>query len=54
MENNTDKPDVALCEGCHKNPASEPHTCPYSEELYDDKRECTCCDKCATECAMDI
>ncbi len=25
-----------LCSHCQKNPASEPHTCPYAEEIADD------------------
>ena len=43
------------CEKCDKNPASEPHPCPYAEEIDDDHTTlCTCCDECTEECAMDI
>ncbi len=57
MENNTslvvENPN--LCPRCQKNKASEPHTCPYAEEIGNDKEtECTCCSECTRECAMDI
>lgn len=40
--------------GC-KNPAAEPHTCPFSEEINGDSESlCNCCDDCMYECAMDI
>lgn len=42
-----------FCKG--KNAATEPHTCPFAEEINDDYDSlCTCCDECAHECAMDI
>lgn len=47
--------EYGLCEQCHKNPASEPHTCPYAEEIANDSEtECTCCPDCTRECAYDI
>jgi len=40
---------------CRKNPAAEPHTCPYAEEINGDSETlCTCCEDCQYECAMDI
>jgi len=36
------------------NPATEPHTCPFAEEINDDETLCRCCDGCQHECAMDI
>lgn len=34
-------------------PKTEPHTCPYQEEINDDRDfRCTCCERCTTwECA---
>lgn len=43
-----------LCERCGKNPSSEPHLCPYDEELGSGKELCNCCEECTQECAMDI
>lgn len=47
--------DVALCR-CGNNPATEPHSCPFAEEIGDnnDPEYCTCCDDCRHECCMDI
>jgi len=40
---------------CGRNPAEEPHTCPYSEEIGGNSETlCTCCEDCRHECAMDI
>lgn len=44
---------VKLCK-CGKNPATEPHTCPYDEEIFDSKKLCTCCEECQHECLMEI
>lgn len=47
--------DKDLCEKCQTNPAIEPHTCPYLEDIHDDdKTLCTCCPECEQECAWDI
>ena len=43
-----------LCPTCGKNPASEPHPCPYKSEINGNEEECTCCPDCAEECARDI
>jgi hypothetical protein len=43
-----------LCPSCKKNPASEPHPCPYGEEIYGSKDECDCCPDCMRQCAEDI
>lgn len=38
-----------------KNAKTKPHTCPYQEEICDNKEfECTCCDDCRQECVWDI
>jgi hypothetical protein len=40
---------------CGKNPATEPHTCPYNDEIHPENKElCTCCELCQHECAMDV
>jgi len=45
-----------LCEKCGKNPAQEPHPCPYQEEINDnhDPECCTCCPECEQQCRDDI
>lgn len=43
------------CENCKKNPATEPHTCPYAEDINDDHTTlCTCCRECENNCCDDI
>ena len=43
----------AFCENCKKNPATEPHTCPYAEDINDDHTTlCTCCEECEHECCF--
>lgn len=38
-----------------KNPTDYMHSCPFAEEINDNYEEqCTCCDDCTYECAMDI
>ncbi len=46
---------LVMCH-CGNNPAKEPHSCPYAEELAgnDDPEYCICCDDCMHECCMDI
>lgn len=40
--------------GC-PNPPTEPHTCPFAEEINEDSVTlCTCCPDCTRECARDI
>ena len=46
-------PAANQCQGC-TNPATEPHTCPYAEEINGNDRLCTCCAECTHQCAMDI
>lgn len=45
-----------LCESCHKNEATDPHECPYRQDVYGDQdpEYCTCCESCQQECAYDI
>lgn len=43
-----------MCPTCGKNPATEPHPCPYKSEINGNEEECTCCQYCQHECAMDI
>ena len=51
----TPEDDLTLCQKCHKNPAEEPHCCPYAMEIHDDREtECDCCDDCADQCYLDI
>ena len=47
-------PDETKCETCQVNPRTEPHTCPFAEEIHSDDHLCTCCSSCEEECAMDI
>jgi len=51
-----DKDDDKCTSGFHcGNQATEPHPCPYREEINDDSETlCTCCQECAQECANDI
>jgi len=45
----------ALCGSCGKRPATDPHPCPFQEEINNNSETlCDCCDECAHECAMDI
>jgi hypothetical protein len=45
---------MEMCK-CGRNPASEPHTCPYAADVHDDEETlCNCCDECTQECADDI
>lgn len=46
--------DPVLCEKCQSNPAQEPHTCPFGEEVEGDFTLCNCCEECEDECAMCI
>lgn len=51
-ENEIDGP---VCEGCKKQPAEDPHPCPFKEEINDDSETlCNCCKDCQYECRMDI
>jgi len=43
-----------LCTRCGKNHASEPHPCPFQEEINNDPTSCTCCDECTQECINEI
>ncbi len=44
-----------LC-SCGQHPATEPHSCPFAEEIQDDDdpEYCTCCEACERECRRDI
>jgi hypothetical protein len=47
-------PNVEMCK-CGKNPATDPHTCPYAEEIHSDSETlCACCEECERACLMDI
>ena len=51
---NPEKEKSGMC-GCGKNLATDPHTCPYKEEINDDLTSlCTCCCECKYQFAMDI
>ena len=44
-----------LCQHCKKEPAEEPHLCPFGREIHgDDESLCNCCADCEYQCAMDI
>ncbi len=44
-----------VCVGCGKRPSSKLHTCPYEEEINDDKKTlCNCCKKCTLSCVDGI
>ena len=47
-------PEIKKCPCCDKNPATEPHTCPFAEEIHGDNDTCICCDDCTRNCADDI
>ena len=57
MKDNKNQMDnsLVMCR-CGKNPAAEPHSCPYAKEIAgdNDPEYCTCCDDCRHECCMDI
>lgn len=43
------------CRTCSGEPSSEPHPCPYDEDVnHDGDTLCNCCDICTEECARDI
>lgn len=43
-----------LCSRCGDNYATEPHPCPFAQEINDDDTMCTCCEACTNDCADDI
>lgn len=45
-----------LCPNCKKSPATEPHGCPYAEEIEGDANPeyCTCCKECEQVCADEV
>lgn len=50
-----DTADSETCQRCRKEPAAEPHSCPFAEDIHGDSESlCNCCDDCSHECAMDI
>lgn len=56
MDNKTgESTEKEMCR-CGVNEQSEPHGCPFAEEINGncDAEYCTCCDDCTHECAMDI
>jgi dissimilatory sulfite reductase (desulfoviridin) alpha/beta subunit len=36
------------------NGATEPHPCPFKQELYNDDEPCTCCNACVSDCADEV
>lgn len=47
--------ETPKCSHCDKDDAQEPHTCPFSEEIYDNHETlCDCCEECTYQCIMDI
>jgi hypothetical protein len=48
------KPEIRHCDHGEAR-QTEPHTCPYAEEIGGDHHSlCTCCESCQYQCAMDI
>lgn len=46
---------MEMCDSCGKNPANEPNTCPYGEEINNDNESlCNCCNECRQECGWNI
>lgn len=47
--------DDALCDCDTQVGKITPHTCPYREDIYDDRETlCRCCPYCRAQCAEDI
>ena len=49
--------EISNCGGCRgcKNPPQEEHSCPYQADVNNDEEyQCTCCEDCTHECAMEI
>ncbi len=47
--------DAGLCQSCGKAPAQSLHSCPYQEDVNNDKEyRCNCCQDCLESCAQDI
>ena len=46
--------ETKVCESCGAYQATDPHPCPYDEELGNGDKLCTCCYACRRECLMDI
>jgi hypothetical protein len=48
-------PESKKCPHCEKNLATDPHPCPFAQDVNNDNEfECICCDDCTRECAADI
>lgn len=48
-------PNNHLCQHCCRNVGTEPHPCPYKEEVKKDAiSTCNCCAVCTRECADDV
>jgi hypothetical protein len=45
-----------LCPKCENNPAQEPHSCPYQQDVnnVEDEDYCTCCTDCQEDCRNSI
>lgn len=46
---------IKMCK-CGENPETEPHMCPYAQDIdgNDDPEYCTCCSECVNTCCDDI
>jgi len=50
-----EKVPSGVCTACGRNPSTEPHICPFADEINGNRETlCTCCDECAQNCADDI
>ena len=49
----TDKP--TLCQHGKDHSLEDEHTCPFAEDVHNDKDSiCNCCDECTKDCSDDI
>lgn len=42
------------CQGCGKSAATEPHNCPFKEEIHGNLEQCNCCSQCQHDCCLAI
>lgn len=52
----TERQKSNLCERCNKNIAGDYHSCPFQEDVEQNKDEefCNCCDECEDKCLAEI
>lgn len=50
----SEKQAKEMCDSCGKNPANEPDTYPYRNEINEDESLCNCCNECREDCFYQI